>query len=333
MFIGTRRNPKAPSFRSSSRLEKNLSGTLVSFVVPASRPAYSDSEWGSGANVLDLYDSEGFEPVEAADKSSILGLSRAKLYTDSWTLNGLPILDGHCGSLNCLFEVRKVDDQPVNESLFDNEVFVREVYRYLELADINDLHEAIADDPFDVTLYKWPNYLTPLNCQWLSRGKIDWFYYEDQPLANGVTTITWCTAISDKHYFSGRFFIKRSAPNAGNPYRIEQVVSADNFLAFMHKIMDSFTIELSPSAKLEQARAASKTDPQPRPTLACTLEQIEEAKRVLHHYSGFGYTEKGGDRNVVCRADLKEIADFIDERVKPKPLPGSYSDGFLLDQK
>ena len=167
----------------------------------------------------------------------------------------------------------------------------------------------------------------------MARGDADWLYIEDQPLADGLSTIFWFTALSDNHYFSARFFIRRSAINAGNPYRIEQRVSSDNFLAFMHKIMDSFKIELSPSAQAEKERVQQQIPQQSKPILSCSAEQVELAKKVLHHYSGHGYRGESKDPNETHRADPKDVAAFIDERIKPKPLPGSNINGPALNEK
>jgi len=332
MLFGTRRNPKAPSYRHAKRIKKDLSGTLVSFVAPDSYSPFAIRQAGDEGDILDLASIDCFKQELAADKTEIPGVRVATIYTGSWAFRGLPLLHGYCGSVKCHFEVKRVDDLPINESLFDNSVLAQEVYKSLELTVINDLHEASSSDPFDMTSYQWPSYLTPINCQWLPRGDSEWVYFEDQSLASGPSAITWSTAISERHYLICNYYIKRSALNGGNPYRIEQCVSRDNFLAFVHKIMDSFKIELSPSAKAEQERVRIQIPQQSRPVLSCSAEQVALAKRVLHHYSGFDYNEKGKDPSKVQRADPKDVAAFLEERIKPRPLPGSYANGPALNE-
>ena len=288
---------------------------------------------GAEAGVFNLYSQEKLKAAKAIDGTDIEALSQVKIYTGSWAFSGMPLVHGYCGSLNCQLNVKRIDDLPVNESLFDTEILAREAYKYLELTVVNNCDEPVLDDPFDLTRYSWPNFLAPINWQWLRRGENEWLYFEEQPLASGPMNVTWIMAISDRHYITCGFSIIKSALNSGNPYRIEQSVSSNNFLAFMHKIMDSFEIELSSTAKAERERVKLKI-PQPfRPIISCTVEQVAIAKQVLHHYSSHGYRNEVEDPVNGHRADPKDIAAFVDERVKPKPLPGNHLAGSILNEK
>jgi len=333
MLIGTRRHPKAPSLRRAKRIEKDLSGTKVSFVAPVSYSPLTIRQAGGEEAEFDLSNAECFKPELAADQTEIPDVRTATIFTGSWAFRGLPFVHGYCGSVNCHFGVKRVENLPVNESLFDSRVLAREVNKCLELTVVNDFHEPVLDDPFDITVYQWPGYLSPINCQWLSIETIDWLYLENQPLTRVMSSNTWSTAISDRHYMTCSFYIKRSTLNAGNPYRIEQRVSSDNFLAFMHKIMGSFKIELSPSAQAEKERVKLQIIQQSRPILLCTTEQVELSKQVLHHYSNRGYRGSSKDPNETHRADPKDVSAFIEERIKPRPLPGSYAKGPALNEK
>lgn len=333
MIFGSRRNPKAPSFRRGKYIEKDLSGTMISFFAPASYSPFAVKQAGGEASTFDLFSADNFKVGSAADGSEIQGVRSVPVYTGSWAFSGMPFIHGCCGLVNSYFEVKRIDNLAVNESLFDNDTLASEVYKHLELTVVNDFDEPVLDDPFDLTQHSWPNFLAPINWQWLNREGIEWLYFENQSLADGPSSITWAAAISDRHYLACYFFVKRFAPNAGNPFRIEQRVSSDNFLAFMHKIMGSFKIELASSAKAERERVNARIPVQSRPVVSCTAEQITLAKQVLQHYSGHGYRGDIKDPKNGHRADPVEISDFIDERVKPKPLPGSYQNTPTLNEK
>lgn len=333
MLIGTQRNPVGPSFRRAKRIEKNLSSTRISFVVPESSPPFSDQQWGQESASLDLFDQELFESVLDADKNQLQGLSWAVVYSGSWAFHGLPILHGYCGHVNCVIDVHSSKKLPVNESLFDPQVLAREVYNELEEVKLNDFHDGHSDDTFDLTKYSWPSYLAPINNQWVSRGGVDWVYFEIQPLASDGESFVWSTAISDKHYLVCYFHIVRSAGNAGNPYRIEERVSRDNFLVFMHQIMDSFKLDLSETAKVEQAAVLSQVSVQSKPVYSFSKEQLEQAKHVLYMHSGDGYKDSSRDISERHRADPKNVAEFVENRIKPRSIKGSYVNGLALTEK
>ncbi|SHF92422.1 hypothetical protein SAMN04487965_2965 [Microbulbifer donghaiensis] len=229
-----------------------------------------------------------------------------------------------------MIEINALEDLPVNESLFDNRVLAREVYKQFELTKLLDLHRGRSDDPLDITPYRWPSYIGPINCQWLSLQGADWLYLEDQPLLKIEQTINWNIAIDDKRYLTFRFSFTRSARNAGNPYRIEHRVPKDNFLGLMHQIMNSLNLELSPEAAARRAQIQAQPGASDKPLLGCTPEQVKEAKHTLYMWSGRGYQEEGKDRDDDHRANPEDVAAFIDERIKPRPLPNSYPPGELL---
>ncbi|SHF92383.1 hypothetical protein SAMN04487965_2964 [Microbulbifer donghaiensis] len=229
-----------------------------------------------------------------------------------------------------LVNINRVKDLSINESLFDNRVLSREAYLQLLSSKLHDFHEGHSDDPLDLTPYRWPSYLGPINCQWLAHNGNDWLYFESQPLVSGGEIVSWQTAIDDRHYLSCRFVITRSARNAGNPYRIEHRVSKKNFLCLMHQIMNSLNLELSPEAAARRAQIQAQPGASDKPLLGCTPEQIKEAKHVLYMWSGRGYQEEGKNREDDHRANPEDVVAFIDERIKPRPLPNSYPPGEVL---
>ncbi|SFD01853.1 hypothetical protein SAMN05660479_02927 [Microbulbifer thermotolerans] len=335
MLIGTEKKPKGPKIKMGRIIEKNLSETKLLFVAPKTKDPFSSlKNWEKESDFLDIYDSNLFETLETCDKTgekrTFASHHVARAYSNIWEFRGLPILQGYCGHIIFLIDIVKVEDLPINESLFDNRVLAKEAYRTFEFVKLNDLHRGHSDDPLDFTPYRWPTYLGPINSQWLAKNKRDWLYFEDQPLISDSETVTWHTAIDDNYYLSCSFVISRSARNAGNPYRIEQRVPRDNFLALMHKIMDSLTLDLNPKAAARRAQVQAQPGASDKPILTCTPEQVEEAKHVLYMWSGRGYEEPGKSRDDDHRANPEDVAAFIEERIKPRPLPNSYPPGELL---
>ncbi|MCX2796041.1 hypothetical protein OQJ62_14030 [Microbulbifer thermotolerans] len=331
MLIGTEKKPKGPKFSRSRPIEKNLSYTRLKFLAPPHKDPFSDLDsWETEPKSIDIDDRSIYRSRKLPNGKNLNGFFSARAYSSRWAFCGIPLLQGYCGHMNLLVDVNLVDNLPINETLFDNNVLTREVYNEFLQTELNDLHEGYSDDPLDVTQYRWPSYLGPINCQWSHIGDSDWLYFEDQPLMRKNQTIFWNVAISDKQYLSFRFVITRSARNAGNPYRIEQRVPRDNFLALMHKIMDSLTLDLNPKAAARRAQVQAQPGASDKPILTCTPEQVEEAKHVLYMWSGRGYEEPGKSRDDDHRANPEDVAAFIEERIKPRPLPNSYPPGELL---
>ena len=335
MIIGSEKNPKGPSFRRARTIEKELSGSRIRFLAPPHNdPLSSIQEWEAEAACQDIFDSSQYCPLSWVRKSGeryeFYDLQVLRIYSSRWGFNGLPILQGYCGHVNFLIDVNSVEDLPVNESLFENRVLAREAYRAFNLTELQDLHKGHSDDPTDFTPYRWPSYLGPLNCQWIEHRSTDWLYFESQPLINDAETIVWNAAVDDKHYLSCRFVIRRSARNAGNSYRIEQRIPRENFLKLMHQIMDSLSLDLSPEAAARRAQVQAQPGASDKPLLGITQKQVEEAKHVLYMWSDREYEDSSKGEDDDHRASREEVAAFVDERIKPRPLPNSYPPGQIL---
>jgi len=223
-----------------------------------------------------------------------------------------------------------VDDLPINETLFDNNILTKEVYRELEFTKLQDLHKGHSDDPMGFTNYAWPTYLAPINCHWLQQGGCDWLYLESQPLLDNLETVTFYTAIDEKLYLSFQFVIVRSARNAGNPYQIDKRVPRDNFLSLIQRIMNSVNLELNAEAKCHRSQTQSHPGANKKPVISCTPDQLKDAKHVLYMWSARGFEQPGKGKDDDHRADPKDVAAFIEERIKPRPLPNSYPPGEVL---
>ncbi|WP_346837848.1 hypothetical protein [Microbulbifer sp. SAOS-129_SWC] len=336
MIFGSEKNPKGPAFKKARPIEKNLSGIKLCFrAPPSSDPLSSIEEWESEPASRDIYDLSVFRPLnwirKSGERHEFKEIQMLRAYSSRWGFRGLPIIEGYCGYINFLIDVNFVDDLPVNETLFENQTLAREAYRSFELTELSDTHKGHSDDPMDLTPYSWPSYLGPINSQWQNLGNSDWFYFESQPLVNDSEMITWNTAITDKHYLSCRFIINRSARNAGNSYQIEQRVPRNNFIEFANQVMETISIELPLDMLKRRAQIQAQIKANEKVILTCTRMQVEEAKHVLYMWSDREYEAPGKGEDDDHRADPDDVAAFVDERIKPRPLPNSYPPGEVLN--
>ncbi|MFD1215244.1 hypothetical protein [Microbulbifer celer] len=246
-----------------------------------------------------------------------------------------PILDAETvGDLVLRLSVLNVKDLPVNQSLFQRSAMRDLVNRLHESTDIGGSHKGHTEDrnPFDLTQYRWPNYLTPINSQWLSRNGSEWLYFETQPLWTGALDFFWLTPIGHQHCVVGHFMITHWLRNAGNPYRQADRSSTANYRQLMERIMDTISIELSGNAGTEQKSICNPEDEYPLPNI--TEQMVAQAKHTSYMWSGKGYTDKsqpkqGGDH----RAPKEDVAAFIDQRIQPRPLPGCMAIGPAFVEK
>ncbi|WP_303955621.1 hypothetical protein [Thalassolituus maritimus] len=229
-------------------------------------------------------------------------------------------------------DIRRVGDLPANESLFDNWVLARELLRNEELCTYAATSEGYTAAPLDSNPDRWPEVLGPINSQWVNRNGTDWLYTEEQQLSDTANAVTWATPISHDRYLSCLFLIERSSWHGPNAYRIEERVRPDTFLDLMHQIMDSVKLELCEEMKVERDRIRTIEPSERRPVIEFTPEQLKVAKHVLY-MSSFRKPEDGDDRwssGMERLAPSEEVEAFLDERVKFKPLPGSYPRGGII---
>ncbi|WP_444913608.1 hypothetical protein [Microbulbifer sp. TRSA007] len=330
--------PRGPSFRNARRVEKRLSGSKLSFMVPpAFDPFSSIQQWETEPDSFDIEDVQSYHPLEyqsgvsIKNKAQFNAIKVLNLFSTRWGFKGVPLLQSYGGHINFFINLNYIDDLPVNESLFNDEVLVREVYRRCYLTDLQKMHEGIKSDRFDLTQYKWPDYLSPLNCQWVNqKGKI-WFYFESQPLADGVDKVSWNLAVSDKVFLCCRFIISRAGSNAGNAYRLNQRTPWDNYIGFIQRIMDSMMFEFSPGLSCRYEEVQSELSRYRKPIVQCTAQQLEEAKHVMQMWSDVEYLEPGKSRDESHRATREEVSSFLDKRIQPRRLHNSYPLGEKID--
>ena len=330
-LFGTEKYPKGPSFRTAKHVSKDLGLASLSFMAPNPKPAHGGS-WNKEPNHFNAASDAGFERELTWNQCEIESLSRLRVYSSSWEFRGIPVIEGYCGFLNCIVDIRRVGDLPANESLFDNWVLARELLRNEELCTYAATSEGYTAAPLDSNPDRWPEVLGPINSQWVNRNGTDWLYTEEQQLSDTANAVTWATPISHDRYLSCLFLIERSSWHGPNAYRIEERVRPDTFLDLMHQIMDSVKLELCEEMKAERDRIRTIEPSERRPVIEFTPEQLKVAKHVLY-MSSFRKSEDGDDRwssGMERLAPREEVEAFLDERVKFKPLPGSYPRGGII---
>ncbi|MFD1215243.1 hypothetical protein [Microbulbifer celer] len=281
------------------------------------------------ADSFDLNSPEIWLPHEQESRDGTKRISHeVEIWTCGWNFTGRPLLDGESvGNLVMQFELVEVRDLPVNSSLFQRGELARFAQSYCTDGHLGSYHKGRAEDrnPFDLTQYRWPDNLLPINSQWLDRNGSEWLYFEMQPLHHDVDRFYWLLPIGHQRCLRVRFMAERCIPNAGNPYR-EQRSPLDNYRHLMENIMDSMTVELAEAASIEKSNIHNADGDYPLPH--CTEQLVKEAKHTLYMWSGAGYTDQsqpkqGGDH----RAPKEDVAAFIDQRIQPQPLPGCLAIG------
>ncbi|WP_288132189.1 hypothetical protein [Microbulbifer sp.] len=325
MKLPSEKNPKGPDFKKSRHIEKNLSGTILKFMAPPHKDPFSASEnWEQEPDQIDILNASIYKD-DNRDKDINFSHSQwTRVYSSIWGFNGLPIIHGYCGDLTMLVNVIQVENLPVNTSLFENSTFSEQVFRDLDAFNARNLHEEILDDNFSSSQRKWPNYLGPLNWQWLSIDNQDWIYHENQPLVNDDLQLKFCTPIDNSHYLSLDFSIVRSARNAGNAFRIESRVGKKSFVDFINNIINSINLELAPENKTQRKKYFKSNIDQGRPIYLCSKEQIELSKHVMRMWSDNEFIDDSHSSESDSRASKEEVASFINKRVSHTLLENSY---------
>ncbi|WP_320818867.1 hypothetical protein [Thalassolituus sp.] len=329
--LRSRKNPKGPSMSQARHIKKDLGIARLAFMAPAPSPRFDQLTILEGQpDSVDALDTSIYTRQLGTNNRYYPNyMQKFRAYNNEWKFNGFPIIEGACGDISLVIDVIRIDDCPVNESFFNKSNFAMAC-----LADIKysraDIHtEPPKNDIFNLTPQKWPDYLGPINSQWIKKSNTDWLYYEFQPLVSSSLKIIWATPLTDQHFILFSFSISRSCPNNNNAYREEEPVPRKNFLDYIHKFMDTVEIELQPEfeQKLEQQK---KLENEAKPVIEATPEHIALAKTVMHEWSDCQYKDPSKDKEEDHRAPFKDVSDRIDWIVTPKPIPGSYPRGELI---
>ncbi|WP_444932108.1 hypothetical protein ACJJIF_10175 [Microbulbifer sp. SSSA002] len=330
--------PWAPSFRRSRKLEREVSGCKLYFEAPPYSDPFSDiQDWEAEPDSFDMFSPDGYQSIKyrgfhnVNERIDFPSIQFLRIFSSRWAFKGFPIVQGYGGYVGLGVTINAIRDLPINESVFHDKTFVREVYRKYDLTNLQDFNEGSKNDPFDLTQYRWPNYFGPLNCQWLELSGVDWLYFESQPLVSGMDRISLHTAITDKHILGCHFSLDRAGLNAGNAFRQNQRTPWDNYINFIQRIMDSIRLELSPELSIRRTEIQSQPGANSKPIFGCTPQQVKEAKHVMQMWSDRGYRDSRKSKNESHRATPEEVSAFIDKRIQPRPLHNSYPLGEKID--
>jgi hypothetical protein len=326
MLFGTEKHPKGPSFKSAQLRIKNLSGTRLSFKTP--KPfGFANFGLEETPELIDIYHLSSY--VAPEQKESLNSDSRVlKVYNASWELKGLPLIKNYLGDVVMSVNVYELSVLPADESLFDTKIFNREILRGIEFDYSGEFHNGYCEDQYDFTAHHWPNYLAPLNWQRVARGETDWLYFEVQPIRDGSESFCWITPIGHRHYIKCSFHVTKSTRNAGNAYRRALRLPTQPYTDLMHQIMDSLRLQLSPEALKQKSEVTNTTAA--HPIMGPTTKQIKDAKHAMYMWSGSEYQDKNNTTDD-HRAPPEDVAAYIDQRMKPAPLPGAYSNNPPLE--
>ncbi|WP_444893473.1 hypothetical protein ACJJIE_02775 [Microbulbifer sp. TRSA001] len=329
--------PRGPNFRRARRIDKTLSGSKLSFMVPPPADPFSSiQKWETEPDEFDIFEAKNFRPIsycpgkDLDDEIEFPPIRYLRVFSSCWGFKGMPIIGGYGGKIGLVVAITSIEDLPINESLFNTRVLAKEVYRRYELGDLHTFDPGLKNDPFDLTEYRWPSYLGPINCQWVEQANKNWLYFESQPLRNKIDKISWHTALTDKHFLSFRFNITRSASNAGNAYRINQCLSWENYISFAQRIMDSLEFDLTSDLSDRLVKIQGQSEGNDKPILSFTSRQVNDAKYVMRMWSGSGYVAPGKDTDD-NRASADEVSSFIGRRIQPRPLHNSFPLGDKIE--
>ncbi|WP_444933035.1 hypothetical protein [Microbulbifer sp. JTAC008] len=330
--------PRAPSFRRARRIEKNLSGSKLTFMVPPpADPFPSAQKWEAEPEEFDIFEANNFCPISYRssdnldDKIKFPDITYLRVFSSCWGFKGMPIIGGYGGDIRLIAAVTSIEDLPVNESLFDTRVLAKEVYRSYELEDLHDFHSGLKDDPFDLTQYRWPNYLGPINCQWVKQADKSWLYFESQPLRNKPDKISWHTALADRLFLSFSFTITRAPSHTANAYRASQRTSWGNYISFAQRIVNSLDLRLTSDLSERLFQVQKQPGAKDKQILSFTSKQVKDAKYVMRMWSDSGYTAPGKGVDEDHRASIGEVSSFIDKRIQHRPLHNSYPLGDKIE--
>lgn len=324
--------PKGPDFDKSRPVTKDLCGCTITFSAPAAQdPFLSSKKWESEPQKINIYDKSQYTPYwvrrKNGEKEEFSSIKTITAYSSIWEFRGLPILEGYCGDLIFTLDVFQLDSLPVNESLFDNRVLSREAYKIFDITKLQDFHSGYSDDETDITDYRWPSFIGPINSQWLKHSGQDWLYMEDQPLIGKTQEICWITAIDHKIFLNFSFSYNRSSKKTGDPFGIEKKISKESFLELASKIFSSVNISVTKELEEKKKEAQSKPEANKKFIHNVSQEQIKNAEYILHMWSTGDTNGKNGN----SRAPVEEISAFLRNRIKHQELPNSYTPDEILE--
>lgn len=323
MFFANRKSPKGPSWKNPVEKHKFLSDFELDFLVPeyGSAPGLDGDEYPSAS--YDIFDDESEHHINDGFEENKTFFEKP-VYAEGWKFYGNPLKERkNLGHASCLIQVGFISDLPVNGSLFDRAELLHQLTRYFNERDIGGFHKGYGEDenPFDLTEYRWPNFLAPLNSQWVKINGIEWLYSEVQPLRDQHDQVYWVTPLTHDRYLMVRHTIQRYCSNTGNPFRAEETTPIEAYRSLGEKIMS--TMGLTFPGEWQSVRETYRNRGEanyPLPQL--NMKKISAAIYTMYRWSGKEYFGKNKIRDEDPRAPKEQVAAFIHKRVQPRPLPG-----------
>ncbi|WP_066959300.1 hypothetical protein [Microbulbifer sp. Q7] len=333
MWFGNEQNPKGPSWHKARPVIKELSDTRVALQAPPLQPnVYMPFAFDDEPDCFDLDSPDTLETIDYRSpkpSGSERSDRRITIWSSGWNFTGRPLLDGHSiGDLQVELVLEEIDELPINCSLFRREDLTRYAKGYFSEGWLGSFHHGFGEPDerniYDLSPPRWPNYLAPLNNQWLGLNGQNWLYFEAQPLREGSDDFYWLCPIGHRRCLRATFSVARHLSNAGNSYRIQRS-PIDNYRDLMEKIMSTITVELSEQSRQEQLSIENPENHYP--LFHCTAAQVEQAKHILYMRSDICYRDKSKPQDADHRAPKEDVAAFIEQRIQPRPLPGCLAIG------
>lgn len=328
------KHPVGPSFSGAFERTKDLSGNILRFNAPApcgdaGMVATDEDNKAS----LDLYDFTDFVEMSQDYATNFYAGDSLKhqVFLSSWQMNGRPLLDGYMGELRLCINVRYLPNLPANESLFNPEIFAKEVRREMELNFLSEFHNGYNEDEWDFTNTCWPHYMGPLNWQWQDLNSRSWLFYEMQSLRGSSCPYVWNIALTDNHFLECAFYVTKTGATGGNSYCREVEISSEPYLNLMHKIMSTLTLDRTKELEEHEEQVLANNSNtrlllHPGPS----SEQLAFAAHVMWKWSDRD-THNEEEEGVDYRANKEDVAELIKQRIKPNPLPGHIASAVFAD--
>lgn len=327
--------PVGPSFSNSFERTKDLSGNVLCFKAPApcgdASLVSTDEDFNDIVNMDDL---SGYQDLTKVGATADYYLGDALVKTaflSSWQLNGRPLIDGYMGDVLLNISVRYLPNLPANESLFDKEIFAREIRKEIEFGSLSDFDNGYNEDEWDFTNTCWPSYIGPLNWQWQGLNSQQWLYYEIEPVNNSSSSYVWNIPLTDNHFLECAFYITKSGGSGGNSYCRATSISSEPYLNLIYQIMSTLTLTRTPELAAREQQVLTD-NPNTRLLLhpGPSAEQLAFAAHVMWKWSASDMgIEK--EEDVDYRAKKEDVADLIKKFIEPKPLPGHIASAVFAD--
>lgn len=322
MIFASKKTPKGPAWKKPLTIVKTFSGFEIKFTTPerGDAPGLDGDEYPE--NEFDLFGND-FEAQENIDGRKSESIFEKPIYAEGWKFYGNPLIErNQLGHVVCGIRIGQIKDLPVNRSLMQREELLRQLERLFSESDIGGYHTGYGEteDPFDLTEYRWPNCLAPLNSQWIKINGVEWLYAESLPLHHLSDSNYWITPLTHDRYLIVRYFIQRYCANSGNPFRSEEATPIIAYRELGERLMSTMQLKLPREWHSERKNFRQEDIRFPLPEL--DAQKLPPAVYTMYQWSGAEYFGKNRISDEDPRAPREQVAAFIHRRIQPRPLPG-----------